>query len=109
MNKTQDILDATACLRQFQSAPAGCCAQDIALAQGLSVERCNDLLARLHHACLLEQANEDGYFRLSERATALDVLKAIWVSTPDTHIQHLYGATPHALLHSWRRMDWAQG
>jgi DNA-binding IclR family transcriptional regulator len=79
MNHTQDIHDATACLRQFQSSPEGCSADEIAMAEGIPLERCSALLERLERAAVIQLTDRPaGRFRLSEDVTALHVLHAVW-------------------------------
>jgi hypothetical protein len=92
MNYTQDIHDAAACLRQFQSSPRGCSAREIALAAGLSIERCNTLLERLQQAAVIQPGDTQGSFRLVEDVTALHVLHAVWAPQPSA-VQVLFETT----------------
>ena len=112
MSKTQDIHDATACLRQFQSSPEGCSASDIASAEGIPLERCNTLLARLQRAAVIQPKETQAgiCFTLAEDVTALHVLQAVW-APQSSGFQVLFERhhTSVAFQERWSRGQWPQG
>jgi len=113
MNHFTKIQDASACLRQFQASPAGCSADQIASAEGLSLERCQDVLSQLEQAHLVEPIYTPGEarYRLADTVTALDILNAVWQRAASESCLVLYMASPEAaeILRTLGGGQWAQG
>ena len=111
MNHLQVIEEATACIRQFQASPTGCSAQDIALAEGISIERCQTLLAQLEHAHLIERTSTSReQFCLAQPVTALDVVNAVWAELKTATVHVLYASSAsQRLADTWIHGNWAQG